>query len=154
MYAHRSLLLPLVAFSAACYRYAPVTEPVVSPGTHVRLGLIQQGEPALRSVLGEGTIAVEGQVVGASDSVYNMAIAATLKKGAMNIPSRIVWSGESVTIPRASVSGVERRSLDRGRTTRAIAIATVAALVSVKLIVSAAGSSSGGDDGGVVVTPP
>ena len=139
----------------ACYRYAPATEPSIAAGTYVRLSLGDSAGPSLRNVLGIGTTGVEGQVVAATDSAYAMSVAATLKPGPVTgVPSRIVWAGESVLIPRVAIASVERRSLDRGRTTRAIALATVAALVSVKLIVSTVGSSSGGDNGGIIVTPP
>ena len=153
--ATRMVRVAAIILSTACYRYSPVIEPTVSPGAHVRFAIEQQGTPALRSVLGDETIGVEGLVVAATDSAYALSVEATLKRGAVaNVPRRLVWAGESVLIPRASVTQVERRSLDRKRTTRAIALATVVAVVTVKLIVSTIGSSSGGDDGGVIVTPP
>lgn len=149
------LRLPALLFLAGCYRYSAFTETTPHPASHVRLTLASPPSPAVRSRLGDGTVAVEGRVITASDSAYTLGVAATLKQpftlGAQN---RLVWSGESVTIPRSAVSGTEVRSLDRGRTSRAIALGTVVALVTVKLIVSAIGSNSGGDDGGTVVTPP
>jgi hypothetical protein len=137
-----------------CYRYSPVTEPAVAPGSHVRFALDESGGPALRSVLGDQTVAVEGQVLGASDSVYTVAVQATLKRGTVSPASRIVWAGESVMIPRAAVRQTEVRSLDRGRTTRAIAVGAVAAFITVRLIVAGVGNSSGGDNGGPIITPP
>jgi hypothetical protein len=150
----RYLLPAMALLLAACYRYAPATPPQVVPGVHARLALAGSNGQ-LRSVLGAETIAVEGQVVGASESAYTLAVAATLKPGVVSqIPRRIVWAGESVIIPSVAVSGVELRTLDRGRTARAVALGAVAAVITVRLIVSAVGSSGGGSDDGTVVVPP
>jgi hypothetical protein len=144
----------MVVLLVACYRYVPATDPLLSPGVHARFALAEPNGQ-LRSILGAETVAVEGKVVSTSDSAYSLSVAATVKPGvAAGLPSRIVWAGESVTIPRAAVGAIELRTLDRGRTTRVIALGAVAAVIAVRLIVSTVGSSGGGgDDGGGVIPP-
>ena len=91
----RSVPAAAVVVLSGCYRYAAVTQPTVTPGAHVRMALADSSPPSLRSVLGEGTIAVEGQVVAATDTAYAMSVAATLKRGlSTSVPSRTVWAGD------------------------------------------------------------
>jgi hypothetical protein len=143
-----------VVLVTACYRYAPATSPTLTPGTTVRIALAPDAEGQLKAVLGENTIGVEGRVVSATETAYGLAMAATRKRPVIGTSSRVVWAGETVTIPRDAVGNVEIRMLDRKRTTRALVLGTVGAIVAVKLLVVAIGGSSGGDDGGGVITPP
>ena len=138
---------------AACYRYTPSSDNAPVAGTHVRLALNPATVPTLRRTLGEDAMGVVGRATSASDSAVTLAVAATLKRG-VGAQSRIVWAGESVAIPRAAITSIELRSLDKKRTTRAAAIGAVAAVVAVRLIVGAVGSSGGTGDDGPVVTPP
>ena len=139
---------------ASCYRYTPAVAPTAATGSYVRLGLREPG-PELSRVLGAETVAVEGQIVGASDTAYTVAVAATLKPPTISpAMRRTVWASEHVTIPLSAVGTTELRSLDRGRTARVVALSAVAAAVAVRLIMTASGGASGGDDGGGVITPP
>lgn len=141
---------------AGCYRYSSSPAPTPAAGTHVRFTLADSSLVALQRVLGERTIAIEGLVLATTDSAYMMNVSATMKKGmiAGDPPNRVVWAGESVSIPRAAVTSVELRSLDRGKTTRAIAIGAVVVALTAKLVISAVSGGYGGDDGGPIVTPP
>jgi hypothetical protein len=138
----------------ACYRYSPSTGPALTPGTSVRISLAPTADGRLAAVLGEGTIGLEGRVLTASETGYEISMGATLKRPVIGVSSRVVWAGETVSVPREAVTSVEIRSLDRKRTTRAMVLGTVGALVAVKLVVAAIGGGSGGDDGGGVITPP
>jgi hypothetical protein len=144
----------MVLLLAACYRYVPTTEPLLTPGVHARFALAEPNG-ALRSILGAETIGVEGKVVSTSDSAYRLSVAATVKPGiAGGLPRRTVWGGDSVAIPRTAVGIIELRSLDRGRTARVIAIGAVATVIAMRLIVTTVGSSGGGGgDGGGVIPP-
>lgn len=146
------LLLGLVA---SCYRYTPESGRAPTPGTHVRFALREPTAPELRRVLGAETVAIEGKLASASDVAYTVSITATLKPPTVSTAlRRTVWAGEEVVMPREAIAGAELRSLDRKRTTRALALGAAAAIVAVKLIMSAAGSSGGGgDDGGGVIPP-
>jgi hypothetical protein len=151
----RCILTFLAALLAGCYRYAPVGGPATPNGAYVRFALLQPTSPELRRVLGAETVAIEGQVVSASDVAYTVAVAAALKPPTVSpAMRRTIWAGEQVVIPREAIGGTELRSLDRKRTTRVFALGAVAAVLAVKLIVSTTGSSSGGGDDGGGVTPP
>lgn len=149
-----SVLLAAV-LAASCYRYTPVAAaPTPVTGSYVRLAL-REPSPELKRVLGAETVAVEGQVVATSDTAYTLAVAATLKPPTVSTAMRrTVWANEHVTIPVSAVGNTELRSLDRGRTSRVVALSAVAAAVAVRLIMTATGSSSGdGGNGGGVVPP-
>src|SRR5215211_2843434 len=151
----RRVRLAVLLLSCACYRYAPQTNAAVPVGRDVRLTLTIPGATALVPILGRETIAVEGRVLSASDSGYVIAVSGTLKRGQAagggETTSRTPWVGESVTIPRAAVAGVELRSLDARRTGLTGALIAVAAVATVRIIVQAIGSSGGPADGGTVV---
>ena len=143
--------------AASCYRYTPVTAPtapVAATGSYVRLAL-REPSPELKRVLGAETVAVEGQVVGTSDTAYTVAVTATLKPPTVSTSMRrTVWASERVDIPLSAVGSTELRSLDRGRTARVVALSAVAAAVAVRLIMTATGSSTGdGGNGGGVIPP-
>lgn len=139
-----------------CYRYAPLDSSPPVVGSELRLSLTTGGMSTLAPVLGRGTIAAEGRLSSVTDAAYVLAVSATLKltdDGAVDT-TRTVWAGESVTVPRSAVAGVQARTLNRSRTAAAFGVGAIVAAIAVKLIVHAAGSGgSGGDTGGTVVTP-
>jgi hypothetical protein len=140
-----------------CYRYVPSTRDALTPGADVRLSLTPAGTTGLVSILGSQTTAVEGRVLGTSDTSYVIAMSGTLKAASYSpgaAPSHTIWGGDSVTIPGAAVGGIERRLLDSRRTTLFAILGTAAAAATVRILVHALGSrSGGGDDGGGVITP-
>jgi hypothetical protein len=141
----------LTVLLAGCYRYTPVTDGSAAPGAEVRLALGSTASPELFRVLGDGTEAVEGRVTGASDSGYTLAVSGTRKQGQ---PQTIGWAGEQVLIPRAAVTGVQRRTLDKKKTFGIAGIAILAA-AGTALLIDGLGSKSGGsDDGGMPPPPP
>jgi hypothetical protein len=155
-FAKQTRVSLVLCIATACYRYAPTTTGAPTPGAQVRFALTQAGSASLAPVLGRGTVAVEGRVALVSDTSYVLAVAATLKpvEDGTTSTSRTVWAGETVSIPRAAVAGVEGRTLDRGRTTTLLSAGAAAAAIAVKLIVHGLGSGgSSGDTGGTVVTP-
>ncbi len=124
-----------------CYRYTPVHS-VPAPGVVVRLVLTPAGALALTPTLGVGTIAVEGMVIGATDTAYVVAMSGTRKGDDAQV---VVWAGEHVIIPRTAVDHTEERALDRRRTMTAAGVVLLAA-IAVKLIVAGFTALSGGDE--------
>jgi hypothetical protein len=139
-----------MALTAGCYRYAPMGNGAPAAGAEVRLALGSGATPDLFRVLGEGTTAVDGRIASASDSGYVVSISGTRKAGQT---ATTAWTGERVLIPRAAVTQVQGRTLDRKRTFGIAGIALLAA-AGVKLLVDGQGSSSGGDDNGGGPPPP
>ena len=135
----------------------PSTRAAVAPCADVRLSLTPAGTTELVPILGSQTTAVEGRVLGASDTGYLLAISGTLKAGSRYgaaSPSHTVWGGDSVTIPGAAVGSVERRLLDSRRTTLLAILGAATATATVRVVVHALGGKSGGSgDGGGVITP-
>jgi len=111
----------------------------------------------LSPILGPEARAVEGRLSSVRDSGYVIAVSGTLKRGqgasGEAILSRTTWAGESVSIPRVAVEGVELRSLDARKTGLAVILGTALAVVAVRLITHAIGSSGSGSEGGTVVSP-
>jgi hypothetical protein len=142
--------------AGGCYRYAAIAPNVAAPMSDVRLTLSATGASALAPTLGRSTTVVEGRILRVTDSTYMLAVSSTLKPDVEDAGSvtRTVWAGESVSIPRNAVAGVEQRSIDNRRTAMAVGVATVLGVLAAKIIVhgiGSAGSESG--DGTPVVTP-
>jgi hypothetical protein len=149
-----ALVLPVLA--GGCYRYAAIEPTTPAPASDVRLNLTAAGASALVPTLGRSTTAVEGKILRVTDSSYMLGVSSTLKRDESDEASftRTLWAGESVSIPRSAVAGVELRSLDRRRTVVAASLVTVLGVLAAKVIVHGIGSGGGaGPDGPPVVTP-
>jgi hypothetical protein len=152
----RRRLVPILLVASGCYQYAAVSPGAATPADEVRLMLTAAGSVALVSTLGASTAAVEGKIVRVTDSAYVLAMSSTLKRDPEDPASmtRTVWAGESVSVPKSAVAGVERRSLNGRRTAMAAGAATILGVLAAKLIVHGFGSSSSDSgDGTPVVTP-
>jgi hypothetical protein len=106
----------------ACYTYVPV-DPTSSPvvGERVALHISDQGRVGLSERLGPGVLRVEGTLTRAQEQEVSLNVFRVAQMGQPQ-PSR--WSGESVTIPRSFIGGVQERKFSRGRTAVALGIAT------------------------------
>ena len=115
----------------------------------VRVHLSESGAREAAPVIGQGVTSVSGRVLSATDSELVLSVSETAGPD-----RRVSWAGERITLSRASVAGVERRSLDGWRTVGVGAIG-IGAVGAVALIVNAIGSRGDGDGGGgPVVIPP
>ena len=157
MMMHRRRLAAVLMLSG-CYRYVPSSASApIAAGSEVRLTLTPAGSAALTPILGRDSRAVEGHVSSVTDGAYVVAVSGILKReqgsGGEASLTRTTWAGESVSIPRAAIEGVELRSLDAKKTGIVAAVGTVLAIVAVKIITHATGSSSSGTEGGTVVSP-
>lgn len=116
----------LAALVAGCYEYTPVvTAP--APGSTLALDLNDQGRVGMRSAIGPEIARVEGALVGASDSVYELRVSQTL--GLYGVRSR--WGGEAVSLPREYVGVVSEKRLSRQRTFVAVLGGVAAAMAFV-----------------------
>lgn len=149
-----ALALPL--FAGGCYRYSAIEPTAAQPASDVRLNLTSAGSLSLVPTLGASTSAAEGRIVRLADSVYVLAMSSTLKRtdGAPESMTRTVWAGESVSIPKRAVAGVELRTLDGRRTAVAASVATVLGVLAARLIVRGVGSSSSESGAGTPVVNP
>jgi hypothetical protein len=133
-----------------CYRYTPLVGGTPPDGSEVRLSLGQNVSPELYRILGDRTVGVDGRITRTSDSAFTVEVSGTRKA---DDPRTIGWSGEAVTIPRAAIASLQRRTLDKKRTFGIAGLAVLGA-AGIKLLVDGIGSKSGGEDNGGGGPPP
>lgn len=120
---------------SGCYVYTPVAlRP--TPGMELALDLNDLGRVEMSGRLGPEIARVEGQLVEATDSTFQilMARARTLD----GVVTR--WSGEDVTLRREHVKEVSGRKLSRGRT--ALAAGSMAVAIAAFILGQALDGSS------------
>lgn len=129
---------------AGCYRYAPLDpqSPQTALGEDVRARLTDAGAVTLAPLIGNRVELVDGRVVAVADTAVTLAVTATTDRRGVETP----WRGEHVTLPRMTLSGLEQRKLDRGRSylVGGIAAGLVAA---VGVGFNLAGNGGGGNPG-------
>jgi len=150
--------LAAVLMLSGCYRYVPTSANApIAAGSEVRLTLTPAGAATLTPILGRDNRAVEGHVSAVTDAAYVVAVSGILKReqgsGGEFSLTRTTWGGESVSIPRAALEGVELRSLDARKTGFVAVLGTALAIVAVKLVTHVIGSSGSDADGGTVISP-
>ena len=148
-HARAALSCALAGLTAlgGCYRYTPMSD---APGTgsDVRIHLTPSGTTSLAPVLGAGTTSISGRIISAADSGVVIAVSET-----SGPRGRVPWAGEHIALPRDVLGSAERRSMDRRRTVKVVAVGVGAAAV-MALLVNSIASRAGGDDDGTVVIPP
>lgn len=152
--ARAILLLPVAAWSlVGCYAYLPVaTAPggdAGLAGRTVRVTLTAEGTRQVEPALGTGVVEVEGVVERATADSVRLAVrqVATAVRG-----ERFASTGNTVTVPRAVVSGMEVQQLSRSRTTM-LAAGVTAVLAAIASLVSASAGGSGTGDTGPAPQP-
>jgi len=85
---------------------------------------------------------VDGTISSVADTAVTLSVTGTTDR----LGSEVTWKGEHVVFPRSTVAGLERRSLDKGKSylVGGIAAGLVAA---VGIGFSISGSGSGGQNG-------
>lgn len=103
-----------VAFSTlltGCHSYAPLTTPTPLPGTYVAATLTESGSAQVSSHLGPDAGVVRGRLLDDGQQGMTLSVQSVgLRRG-----DDLVWRGEAVTLPHASIARVERRRLAKGR---------------------------------------
>ena len=95
-----------------------------------RVQMAQQVGPRVRTLLGDVTALSDSQMVLALRAVSDVRGVETF------------WTGEQVTVPRASIGAVAERRLSRGRT----AIFSAGMLATLYVLARSVASLGGGDD--------
>ena len=134
-----------------CYSYArvdgtPATAPV---GAEVAAEITDQGRVALADSLGPSPDRVEGRLITAGDSSITLAVSAVRSLRG----ERTNWTGERITLPRSSYSGLAQRRLSKGRTALAGFIVG-GAIVALAATLGITGSGEGDTNERVPTTPP
>lgn len=111
-YAWLAVVASVVA-GQGCYTYVPVETSEPPPvGERLAFELTDRGRAALAERLGPGVLRVEGSLIQADSERYVMRVwgVSQARDGTVR------WSGETVSIGRDYVGGVERRQLATART--------------------------------------
>lgn len=143
----RSVLLPLVLASAACYDYHPVTDSSAGSGSEIRLSLTDRGSIDLAPLIGPQITKLDGTLVSVADTMLVVRVSSVINRVGFSSS----WNGEQLRVPKGAVSGLERRSLNRrkswlvgGGSAAVVALASL----SFSLIGGGGKSSPGGNGGG------
>lgn len=130
--------LPALLSIAGCYQNVPLGAGRPVPGTRIAVHLTDRGTADLAGMLGPSI----GTVEGALSAWTEDTLAVNVSRVRDRRGSDKVWSGEVLAIPVSVVSMVERRVLDRKRTTFLVA-GVAAALYTMFLSVDLLGGGSG-----------
>ena len=135
------------AVSIGCYRYAPIdSQAPPTLGTEVRVRLTDAGAVSLAPLIGNRIELVDGRLVSVADTALTLSVTATTGRLGEETP----WRGEEVAIPRTMVSGLERRTVDRGKSYLVGGItAGVVAMAAIGFSIAGSGGGSKGGSSGV-----
>ncbi len=125
--------------SGACYRYTPIDSPSPELGSEVRLRLTDAGAITMAPLVGNRIEVVDGHISSTADtSSVTLSVTGTIDR----LGSEVTWKGEQVVFPRTTVAGLERRSLDKGKSYLVGGItAGLIAVVGIGFSISGNGSS-------------
>jgi hypothetical protein len=137
-------MLGVIPAALGCYTYAPLdTSAGVRAGEHIAVEITDRGRAELSGRLGSGVTRVEGTLTGTDSVDLVMNVWRVAQIGGPTAR----WSGESVRLRRDYTSGVQTRTLNRGKT-YLVAGAAVAGLVVFTKSFGLFGYATGdGDDG-------
>ena len=129
--------------SGACYRYTPIESSSPALGSEVRLRLTDAGAITMAPLVGNRIEVVDGHVSSLADTSMTLSVTGTIDR----LGSEVTWKGEQVVFPRTTVAGLERRSLDKGKSYLVGGI-TAGLVAAVGIGFSISGSGSNGPSSG------
>lgn len=137
----RGAALATLVAQAACYRNVPVELSQVTPGTPVRVQLTAVAQDRMRQENpgGPRRESLTGKFVRTNGDSVVIGVESTVMEA--NVRTRTFYS--DMPMLRSDVRVVERRELDRRRTTLTVAGLSVGAIAAVLLAVEYGGKSTG-----------
>jgi hypothetical protein len=132
-------LVTIAPLLAACHSYVSLSTPAPRPGSYVAATLTESGSTELTDYLGANAGVVRGRLLDDGQAGMTLSVQSVgLRRG-----YDLSWSGESVTLPHASIARVDERRVSK---VRSVLLAMVAATGFVVLLrafdLSASGTSS------------
>jgi len=112
----------------------------VQPGTKIRISLTDAGADSLARYLGPGVETIDGKLISTDDRGVSLSVSQVAMKSGQDQ----FWKGETVVIPRYSLSTVQARRINKSKSLL-LGGAFVVALASIKL--SGVGGGNGGGSG-------
>lgn len=131
---------------AACYVQRPLDTAVPQTSSRIVVQITDTGRVALANQLGPGASSVEGVVVTADESTWDMRLLRVDYRVGGSQP----WNGERVTFPRYALTNASERSLDRRKSW----IMGLAIVGTALLAAKAFGALGFGGGGGGEPAPP
>ena len=129
--------------SGACYRYTPIDSSSPALGSEVRLRLTDAGAIVMAPLVGNRIELIDGHVSSVADTAVTLSVTQTTDR----LGSEVTWKGEQVVFPRTAVAGLERRSLDKGKSYLMGGI-TAGLVAAVGIGFSISGNGSSGQSSG------
>jgi hypothetical protein len=103
-----------------CYSHVPVVAQTPPSSATIIARMTDLGAARLASVVGAGATEIEGTVVSASDTAWQVSLSLVRYRG---LPAAR-WGGEEVLFPRWALTDVRERRLSRKRTWIVVGAAT------------------------------
>jgi hypothetical protein len=138
-----AIMAASVVTSGACYRYTPIDSTSPALGSEVRLRLTDAGAITMAPLVGNRIEVVDGHISSIADTSMTVSVMQTTDR----LGSEVTWKGEQVVFPRTTVAGLERRSLDKGKSYLVGGI-TAGLVAAVGIGFSISGNGSGGQNSG------
>lgn len=135
-------LAPVLCVLCACYESVPIELARVQPGTKIRISLTDAGADSLARYLGPGVETIDGKLISTDDRGVSLSVSQVAMKSGQDQ----FWKGETVMIPRYSLSTVQARKINKSKSLL-LGGAFVVALASIKLSGVAGGNGGGGGNG-------
>lgn len=143
-------LLAMATPVGACYDYVPMrTSSSTLVGREVELALTDSGAVVQGRMIGAGSTAIDGTLLGDSTGHYLIAARQVRRRGADPAP----WTGERLAIAHPLVSSISARQLAKRRTTLTV-VGVVAGLIAARAAIRGLGGSNAGKGGVGVGQPP
>jgi hypothetical protein len=143
--AYRITLASLFVLSA-CYRQLPLATSLPQPEQRIVAQVTDTGVVAMSNALGPGAQQVEGIVVAADNTAWDLRMLRVDYRGG----SSVLWKQEQVRFPRSALSQATERKFSSGRSWVMAAAVTSVALLAARFI----GVIGGGEDNTKPPPPP
>lgn len=106
-----STVMVAACIAAGCYNYNPLTSPSPETGSYLAVTLTDVGSEGLARQLGPDVFLVRGRYLGEADGALLLSVSSVETKRGGAMP----WQGETVTLPRNDIAGLDVRQLATGR---------------------------------------
>ncbi len=134
----------LLLASTACYRYAPIQDAPSDVGQPVRMRLTDQGSINLAPLIGPTIVTLDGTLVAVRDTMMVLSVTNAIARNGIET----TWKGENVDVPKAAISGLQLRALDKRRSWL-LGVGGIAATAALGAAFNLIGGGSGGKNGPV-----
>jgi hypothetical protein len=115
--------------AAGCYYYQPLDVPNPARGTYVSATLNDAGTDDLARTIGPDVRSVRGRLLTSDSAGLTFAVSAV----SLHHGENITWKGETVTLNRGYLSGLEQRKLARGRTILIVGVTLLGVVTTYKV---------------------